>query len=390
MMNKHALKLGTFAFCMTFVASTSTRAAIIRNPPGIPDDRIGTTLFPNASLEVNGGSVLDTFNNQGFGIGVDAGATGLLRVTGAGSEYNAIDGLNPTIGFNGQAEVIVENGGYLGLLSSGATNQFLSINEAGTNFAGSSAVITVQGAGSQIEVGGGRFQPPGTPINRGGFRMGSPQHTGRTEVHVLDGGEFFVADMLGGLQIGSNSEGFILGPNTQVTVAGGGSKFSMGVNLLLMDTILIAPGSGRMRLANGGIFENRGGTALNTLLSIGIGDDGSGATASGRINVDILGNVTGFELTVDPSTTLSLGDSFLLVDYANRVNNVLPGAGPGALVDAGGRTFLFDYDVPLISSPGRFGIFATVVPEPATLSLLAMGGGALMFRRRLLTTSRRL
>ncbi|MDZ4817813.1 MAG: PEP-CTERM sorting domain-containing protein [Planctomycetota bacterium] len=149
----------------------------------------------------------------------------------------------------------------------------------------------------------------------------------------------------------------------------------------VINALELAPGEG-----DGGLLLAKFAGDQATLGFI-IGDDGTGQTAGGLINTSKFNFGAGtatFGLTVDDGTTLTIGDSFTLIDYANWDNKLFSNMADDGLFVAGDYEFLINYDDDLGS--GNLALTATVVsaiPEPTSLALLAVGSlAALSFYRR--------
>ena len=194
--------------------------------------------------------------------------------------------------------------------------------------------------------GTGVLNVPGTGSRFTGNTMNVGADTGGSgAVNITDGGEVeintlnvaMVSETSGAVNVSAGSRLDVTWPDQ---ISGGPGRIFVGPD-------------GKLALANGGLAT----TSITTLwgdLSFNIGDDGTGAAASGLLETStfILMNNSLFDLTVDSGIDLFNGDLFPLVDYDNWTGSTLfdymVGGTALQLLDdsiysTGGYDFLIDY-----------------------------------------------
>jgi T5SS/PEP-CTERM-associated repeat protein len=206
---------------------------------------------------LNGGTVSLLSSGHGIGVGVTAGSTGTLVVSGSDALLTlgtATTGIS--VGYAGQGTLDVSDSGTVSLLSSGYG---VGVGVS----AGSSGTLVISGSDALLALG----------TNTSGIAVGDSGQ-GLLEVEsnsalLLDGG---------GLGIGGNTSG-----TGSVTVAGPGA--------LLVDADGLGvggSGQGTLNVSNGGTVQVTGGG-----IGVGYADGGAGSVVvSGTASVITLGTAT--------------------------------------------------------------------------------------------------
>jgi autotransporter family porin len=319
----------------------------------------------------NGGAVSNTW---GY-IGYDPGTVGTVTVDGAGSTCTMSDYLY--IGFSGTGTLNITNGGAV-TISRGA-NIGYKADSVGT--------VTVDGADSTWGVSWD-------------IMLGSIA-TGRGTLEISNGG----AASNGG----DGYIGYSVGSVCTAFVDGAGSTWTNTGYLCVGEE-----GTGMLNITNGGAVSSSGTAYLGRQSgSTGtVSVDGAGSTwaNSGSLFVGNTGTGTlaisngglvsvGGSLTIDTNSggssfvDMSLGGQLALLGSANNRTDFLTLVGGGGeirywdgeawsnITGAGGS----DYSVVAMTGGDLDGysvLTVTAVPEPATMSLLALGGLALLRRRK--------
>ncbi|WP_080434935.1 autotransporter outer membrane beta-barrel domain-containing protein [Burkholderia ubonensis] len=185
---------------------------------------VGNGVGTTGALTIQGGSVLSSSANDT--IGFNAGASGVVTVTGAGSTWSSTAGLVVGAGAGATGTLNVANGaavgivGNMGLGQNGSTAT-LNVTSGGKlatgaavmgNGSSTNAFANISGAGSQWTVGGtltlGVGGSPGNPVN--------------STLNVQNGGTVTVA---GDINVGGANLGAHYAAGT-VSVAGAASQLS--------------------------------------------------------------------------------------------------------------------------------------------------------------------
>ena len=264
---------------------------------------VAVGLAGEASLLVDGGALVqvDTGSgeNSGTTVGNDAGASGTLTVTGAGSLYELLGtGRGLTVGNAGSGELILDQGGVL----TGAQVAFLGLEQAaaGTVRVGPGSELRVEGTNPLLGYGGSLnvgLAGTGTLEVQGGSVVIDDQDgivhglqvggatgcggpcplTGGSGEVVLDAGAALdVSGLLGGASIGADgagslrvagasnfnvaddvgggvSAGLTPGSRGEIVVTGEGSHLDAGGSLLLgVDLALADAGEARLEVTDHG------------------------------------------------------------------------------------------------------------------------------------------
>jgi fibronectin-binding autotransporter adhesin len=409
---------------------------------GVVRWRVGDTSV--GSVTIDGATVKDA---QYVDIGYASGAVGTMNVTGAGSSLNNTNIMEVGFEAGSQGTINVTDGGLvesyeltkIGVEGTG------TVNLSGT---GSKMIAGYRPSTfNRFTIVGNSGDSQGTVnINPGtSFEAADNLHVGYFDnsqgtVNVLGGSLSVAGELLVGHQ--DNSKGTLIVDNGVVDIAenmflgytassegianiSNGSTVTLGDDLVLglnltngtttkstmnitgaettvsvTDRVVIGFGQAPTRATEALLSVGRGASMdasrfvvawsswdTGTLQFI-IGDDGTGTTASGLINAGEFGIGTGtslFDLALDPSTSLMVGDVFTLVDYDTWDGDLFTNVADGGVFSVGDYRFLIDYDNDL--GAGDMALTATVIPdtvipEPATMSLLALGGLAILRRRR--------
>lgn len=255
---------GTYYAC-----NTSTPGTII----------VGSSGIGILNIE-NGGVVSSDFSH----VAVNAGGTGVVKVTGAGSQWKNSASLN--IGVSGSGNLNIENSGVVSNVDS----------TLGGN-PGSNGVVKVTGVGSQWN-------------NSGSLYVGQ---SGHGTVNIENSGSVSFSSGFIGNQAGSNSV---------VTVTGAGSRLtSLGLQF-----VVGVSGSGALNIANAGVVSNASGFIGGNSGSTGVvkvtgaGSQWSnssdlyvGMQGTGTLNVLDAGKVTASALSIGARGNVNLDGGTLQV-----------------------------------------------------------------------------
>lgn len=274
----------------------------------------------------------------------------------------------------GEAAVSIESGGRI------VGAEFVGLSSPGSV----TARLNVDGPGSVLDIGRGLFTAQrgtvfinvtneGLIDTAGGFFLGADD----TTLNILGGGRVIAGSFVGLADFGARAATTIRGDGSLFQAAG---DIEIGFGNNDDATALITVGEGG-RLEGDALIATFN-TGDSTLFTFGIGDNGLGAVMSGTIDVTSVTLGSGetlFALEILPNTSLNVGDVFILIDYDTTLTGVFDNIGDDQLIDAGGYTFLIDYNDPTF---GGTALTATVIPEPASAALLMLGGLALIHRRK--------
>ncbi|MEM6854656.1 MAG: PEP-CTERM sorting domain-containing protein [Planctomycetota bacterium] len=288
----------------------------------------------------------------------------------------------------GQAIVTVQSGGqFLAdqvlIRSPKDTPASITVTGPGTQFTALRRIEASVGASNMLVTDGAAVQTVNYEL--GGTGTGTHTLTVSDGAAVLATGNIQVGRLGGTGVLSVSSPGTTVQANSQFSIAWPGPN-STGTVDIGAGTTLTANGQG-FRLAQ------QSNSVANIIFRIG--DVGGGVFDSGTVIATDLrfgqGTST-FDLLLDPGVTLELGDKFVLIDYGNDGNGIddedlrfdiedngFAGIADGGIITRGGYDFLIDYDDDL--GGGDLAFTATVVPEPTSLALLALGG-MLVARRR--------
>jgi T5SS/PEP-CTERM-associated repeat protein len=303
----------------------------------------------NAELNITGGGAVDVFNTQGvtddpyINVGRDAGSSGLVLVSGAGSQLNITqnggtpDNSNPGavvsanaflgIGRNGQGTVTVENSGEVNVTGTNASvslgdqrgtgtpdgsESLLEIRGGGVvnvtgdvnssvrvaDSAGTAARLIIEGGGSQLNISNAPGPNPDTfaaalIVGREGTGIAEVTNGGTV---TIDGSDTqFPALIIGGRTANDPSDGTgtltVDGAGSSITVTGANTD-ELGSNGF-MSVGRSENSSGTVSITNGGVISLEGSTAATEIA----GTPGS----SGSVSIDGTGS------RLDAGTVLLIG-----------------------------------------------------------------------------------
>ena len=287
-------------------------------------------------MMVQGGAVV-TVANGGPEIGLNAGSTGTVTITGNGSTW--INGGFLTVGDSGNGTLQISNGGQvisgfgsIGVVSGSLGN--VTVTGAGSIWnVGSTIYAGVFGHGILQITGGGQLQSGSGQIGTNSGSLGEVTVSGvgstwtsTGQLHVAVAGQATLDITNGGHFIGIST---FIRNNGAVTVSGTGSQFSFS------DFISVNFG-GKLDVTSGGEVSNTAGSVSGTATVSGAGAvwTNSGSLGiNGVLNVLDGGKVTATGVTIGTSGELH-GDGTVQVGGAGVVQNggiVAPGTSPGTL-----------------------------------------------------------
>jgi len=344
-------------------------------------------------------------------IGSLANSTGAVTVAGDGSTWTNGQGLD--VGWQGNGTLMIADGGHV-------TNGYVNI----ANMANSTGAVTVEGDGSTwtcssgLQVG---LSGRGTLTISDGGSVSNPSAFigryagGRGTVRVEGEGSTWTSTSLyvGGSNTAGGGVGTVTVSDGGLLEVGGALKLWPGGTLGLAGGSLTAA---RLDISEGGTFSFTGGELhVGTFVGDLVNDGGAicpggsiGLTAvdgrlvmnAGSIEIELGGTTPGFgndnhdqindsgTVLLAGSPTLAIlpwngfvpevGDEFVILTWQVGLD------GQFGAVEADpwftDRGITFDLHYGNVDGPGNLTIAA--VPEPATLALLALGGLAVVGRRR--------
>jgi T5SS/PEP-CTERM-associated repeat protein len=408
---------------------------------GVGNEGVGTlSVLNGGSVAVgNVGTFLSngtTFTSGGIGIGISAGASGTITVSGTGSQLSSLNGIS--VGRGGQGSLSVLNGGTvavnLGGINVGTTAGAASSGTITVGGTGSAAVLSLGTAAAGIGIGeasqgtvnvlaGGTISLTGT---RG---IGIGQTAGATGLLNVSGGVVSEGPTTTGLGVGEVAGAAATLQVMNVgTVTIGGGNFAVGVsagangtatvqgsNSVLRTTgsaavVVGSAGTGLLTVSNGGsVSDNNAlligsqpggvgtlvvGAATVTAASLTI-DSTASQTATGLLSIGSSGAVTltgGATLNKNGYVTLSggvlnIGATAVLhvnagaeLDGFGQVSNAGGLSNAGTVVAAGGKLELSSGSGAMGIAPGAtlaldFGFAGTAGFNGGT-GLLALGAPA--------------
>lgn len=332
--------------------------------PTAADDVVINTTLPNATL-IGGGDALADFlfvGQSGLGnltisgggtltsvlarIGVDAGAQGVVAVSGAGSAWNNSGLVN--VGNGGTGSLAITDGGavstgvvFLGNLTTGTG--MITVDGAGSVMTANGAIFVGDiGAGTLAITNGGHVESVGGVIGDNATAQGMVTVSGAdsswANSNVLLVGRIGTGELdigAGGtVSAVSATLGDFAGVQGTVSIDGSGSSLGVGNALTIGGA-----GTGTLTIDNGGaadagaIVLGRQAGGQGTLT---ISDAGSLLTPRATFGDFIIGwNGTG-TLAVDAGGTVDgAGNAYLGLESGSQGNASVTGAGSQWLVDDG-------------------------------------------------------
>ncbi len=369
------------------------------------------TIDTNISADSATGEITlggaNAFDSLAISRGVVSGATigdfGIASNFGDGGASTAINiGTNAVAGtFNYTGNTASSNRTFnrTGVITvGGVTNGIINVTTAGQT-------LTLQGdlaSGSGSTNGGWQFGGAGNLTLQG--VIAEQAGTGDTYVRKADAGTVTVeaanlyeggTTVDGGTLLVNNTTGSGLGAGNVVVNAGkigGTGSFTGAVTVNSGGTL--APGASIETLGSGTLTQNSGSTfdyEVNSGVALSVGADLQ--KVSGDLNLNGTVTLSFTDLNLTP-TAFAAGTKFTLINYSGAWNNGLFTYNAAAIADggtftAGLNTWELDYNAATggsnFSGEQLFAnyVTVTVVPEPTTFLLLAVGGLATMvFRRR--------
>ncbi len=346
---------------------------------------VGTLFEANDSIFLNGSTagvlnvkdgatfrILAPTTDRRFFIGSQPNQKGIVNVTGGATFAFANNGADPFrtfIGFqtNGNGEFNINTGGIVTL---GRT-------DVGTNADDGSAtgVINVDGVGSTLNIVQ-TVTGDSTGNGAGDLMLGSGD--GHGVLNITNGGTVNIEDdLFATLGSGSSSE---------ITITDGTLDIEDGLFIAYRNDGSLTVGADATIEARRFIVTTL--SAAHADVTFQLTEDASGDPLNGLIDVTDISFRDGTRdllLDLDDTATFEFGDTFVLIDYETRgangypTNQVFDNVGDDSIINFGGVDFFIDYNDPNFSGTA---LTATVIPEPASLVLLGLGGLCLLGRRR--------
>jgi autotransporter-associated beta strand protein len=352
-------------------ASTATGDLVMNGSLNVNHAGNGFYKRGSGSLALNGAAGA---NNKIVRIEGGKVITGIDNAIGAGAQLIMSAGTNLTMNGYNQATSSLSGSG--SIVNGSATAATLSVNQVadktysgviggvGTNE--NNLALTKSGA-SSLTLSGANTYTGDTTVNEGTLTLsGSGSIASSSKVTVQSGATIDVSGVTGGFTLSDGQTlagaGKVLGP---IQMAAGST---------------LAPGNSPGTLTFDSALVMFDGSALEMELN---GDD---TTVGGGVN-DLLTGIT--DLTLAGTLTVSSsindfssaqnGDAWTLIEYSGLLtDNGIVFDGSGLNLDS---SLKFELDT------GAHGgtsvdLIVTTVPEPSSAALFALGGMALLFRRR--------
>jgi T5SS/PEP-CTERM-associated repeat protein len=376
---------------------------------GVGDQGAGTlSVLNGGSVAVgNVGTFLangTNFTGGGIGLGVSAGASGAITVSGTGSQLSSLNGIS--VGRGGQGSLTILNGGSvainLGGVNIGTTAGAASSGTITIGGTGSAAVLSLGSAAAGIGIGessqGTVNVLAGGTITLDGTRgIGIGQAAGASGLLNVSGGVVSEGPTTTGIAVGEAAGASatlqVMGAGT-VTVGAG--KFAVGVSAGATGVATVSGGASVVRTTGtSAVVVGSSGTGELTVTSGGSIADNNGlfigtfAGGSGTIAVNAA-TVTAASMTIDSAASqaasglltigaggavdLRTGNAVLNKNaYATLSGGVLSVPATGALdVFAGAELDGFGQ----VANPGGLDNAGTIVASGGALELTS-GSGAM-------------
>jgi T5SS/PEP-CTERM-associated repeat protein len=290
--------------------------------------------YGTGTLNITGGGQLVSLNSGGISAGsdiaVEAGSTGTVTVTGAGSKFSAFI---MTVGDSGNGTLNVLNGGQASvgpttIANAAGSRGTLNIDGSGSKYTATADDVGENGTGTLNITNGGQLTSIGTNSigrNSTGVGWASVDGSGSSWVNSADlvignlgsgilniTGSAFVSDTTGVIGSGSSSNG-------AVTVDGVGSHWTNSSTLSVG-----GGGVGTLTILNGGQVSDTTGSIGGTAVAF-VTVDGVGSSWTNSSNVTV-GNNGIATLTIRNEATVSVG-GLLTVDTSGivRGNSTITG-----------------------------------------------------------------
>lgn len=272
-------------------------------------------------LDIDGGTVTGTANGSGqgyWGVGVNNGSTGTLRVSNGGN-LTLIGGATPLeIGVNGTGTAEVRSGGSV------SVGSYVRVGAAAGN-----GVLTVSGAGSTLQTtGSGSFRV-------GYFSTTTGTGSGSGRAVIEDGGLVKVnggaVSIGGGRTINATGTGFLVITGLNSKFESTGSSFEIGANF----------GEGHVTVADSGVLD----VNSSAIINVATGANSNGGTlnigAAKGENAAVAG-------TISQNNAINLGGQGELVFnhtgsgyvFASSIASAVAGDGAIYQENAGSTTIL--------------------------------------------------
>lgn len=318
-----------------------------------PNKRLYVGKNGIGTVDIDGGSVV---TDAGATLGSKSASKGTVTLSGEGSRWENYGAV--IAGDQGTGRLIIQSGADVYAKSAILGKK-----------SGSDGSVSVNGAGSYW----------------GTQKATVVGASGKGRLDVLNGANAYSEKAY----VGQSKTG-----EGAVTVSGAGSAWTVKKSVELGKY-----GDATLQVGRGGVVDigenlklatKEGSTAI---LAFSIGDNGEGSVASGIVNVGkqlISGKgTTLLDLTVGYGTSMTVGDSFVLVDYKKLSKYfAFSNVADDGLYTTGAYTFFIDYNKPIASKDNA--IVATLtamagytgVAEPGTVFGLGIAALVLMRRRR--------
>ncbi|MBN1556111.1 MAG: PEP-CTERM sorting domain-containing protein [Phycisphaerae bacterium] len=327
---------------------------------GSGDSYVGSSGTTGTCVIKDSGATKGSAEFGTFHVGYTGGDTGVLQVNGATVNVGAAASSN--IGSSGTGTVSVINGGSYNT----GTDMSLGYNS------GSNGTLTVSGSSSSVTSGGSFYAG----------RYGTGSLTVSSGAKLTADGTYF--------RVGHQS-----GSNGQILITGSGSEIESN------RTEIGTSGTGTVTVSDGAFFNvdsylyiKAGGTLTvddatvdakvqmicydNSTLSFVLNDASDPSFIETHKYLALNSNVD-LDLSLGAGASFNEGDFISLITYSEYVSGTFDGLAEGASLSVGG----YDFEITYVGGSGGNEVGLTVVPEPTTIGLLAVGGGLALLRRRI-------